>query len=241
MVVKQAGREQLWRVLTIEQIPNNDIIPGIIAHSQGTKYSAFLTDSEPREVLTIQGQRRWRGRFVRWVLIPALIIGIPLGIDHIGYIMSGQASHNRGKDHFEAGNFAAVPEYTRAIDHDPSIADWYVDRGMAYRELGEFDKALADYDMALQLEPDHRDAIVHRGRVFYRRREYHRAIADYDYVIAPHPTYYYAYCNRGFSYKKLGEVQKAIVNFAVCRDLTQSEGWKARATEEIQALQFLTQ
>ena len=112
---------------------------------------------------------------------------------------------------------------------------------MAYRELGEFDKALADYAMALQLEPDHRDAIVHRGRVFYRRGDYLRAIADYDYVIARHPTYYYAYCNRGFSYKKMGEAQKAIVNFAACRELTQSEGWKARANEEIQALQFLAQ
>ena len=87
---------------------------------------------------------------MRWVLIPALIIGIPLGIDYIGSIISGQASHERGKDHFKAGNFAAaVPEYTRAIDRDSSIADWYVDRGMAYRELGEFDKALADYAMAL--------------------------------------------------------------------------------------------
>jgi hypothetical protein len=48
---------------------------------------------------------------------------------------------------------------------------------LAWREKGDFDRALTDLDKTLALDPKYVDAYDVRGWTWYRKREYDKAIA----------------------------------------------------------------
>ena len=61
----------------------------------------------------------------------------------------------------------AIDEYTTAIQLDPDYAGAYYDRGIAYSNLGQHQRAIEDYDQAIQLDPDYALAYAIRS-VSYR-------------------------------------------------------------------------
>ncbi|MFN2182777.1 MAG: tetratricopeptide repeat protein, partial [Anaerolineae bacterium] len=42
----------------------------------------------------------------------------------------------------------AIENYTKAIALDPQDAEAYSDRGLAYHDKGDYDRAIADFDQA---------------------------------------------------------------------------------------------
>ena len=52
----------------------------------------------------------------------------------------------------------------------------YNNRGIAYDEKGEFDKAIEDYKKAIELNPEYADAYNNRGLAYYGKDESDRAI-----------------------------------------------------------------
>ena len=64
----------------------------------------------------------------------------------------------------------------------------YSNRGIAWRNKGEFDRAIADITEAIRLDPllrtaNHTSAYFGRGNVYYTKKDYGNAIADYTRVI----------------------------------------------------------
>jgi tetratricopeptide (TPR) repeat protein len=59
---------------------------------------------------------------------------------------------------------AALDLYNRAITDDPYLRDAYLHRGIAYRGLGDPERALADIDHALRLDPVFGRAVTERAR-----------------------------------------------------------------------------
>ena len=53
----------------------------------------------------------------------------------------------------------AIAYYTQAIELKPDFLQAYSNRGAAYAEKGEFDKALKDFTKAIQLKPDLSEAL----------------------------------------------------------------------------------
>jgi tetratricopeptide (TPR) repeat protein len=89
----------------------------------------------------------------------------------------------------------------------------YNNRGAAYLNLGEYEKAIADLDQAIELDPEYALAYNHRGAAYFSLGEYEKAIADYDRAIELDPEYAMAYNNRGYAYLNLGEYEKAIADW----------------------------
>ena len=52
----------------------------------------------------------------------------------------------------------AVPEFTKAIELDPSYLNGYIQRAICYENLGKLDEAIKDYEKALELDPDCKEA-----------------------------------------------------------------------------------
>ncbi len=103
--------------------------------------------------------------------------------------------------------------YTEAIHLNPDYAEAYNNRGLAYHNKGEFDRAIADYNAALQLKPDYVDAYNNRGLVYMDgKKEYDRAIADYNAALQLKPDYANAYYNRGLVYYHKREYDHAIAD-----------------------------
>jgi tetratricopeptide (TPR) repeat protein len=89
----------------------------------------------------------------------------------------------------------------------------YVNRGVAYRQKGEFDKAIADYDHALKMNQKDTRAYYNRANAYFGKGELERALADYSRSIELTPTNANAYMNRGIVQRQRGEYDLAIADF----------------------------
>ena len=54
----------------------------------------------------------------------------------------------------------------KAIRLDPSFADAYNNRGIAYDKLGQYERAIQDYDEAIRLDPQYTNAYYNRGDTY---------------------------------------------------------------------------
>lgn len=107
-----------------------------------------------------------------------------------------------------------IAECDAALRHDPDYRTAYWHRADCYRELGDFDKALADYTHLIQLVPNTESAEVYYGRGSVRQEieDFEQAIADYTEAIKRRRTFTVAYRERGASYASLGKYRKALAD-----------------------------
>jgi tetratricopeptide (TPR) repeat protein len=83
-----------------------------------------------------------------------------------------------GIDELKAQNLdAAIEKFNQAIAKDPKERSAYNNRGLAYTDKKEFQKAIADFNEVLRLKRDW-SAYFNRGIAYYEKGEADRAIAD---------------------------------------------------------------
>ena len=68
-----------------------------------------------------------------------------------------------------------------------SLAVAYNDRGYAYDDKGEYDRAIQDYGEAIRLNPDFAFAYNNRGIAYRSKGEYDRAIQYFNQVLRLKP------------------------------------------------------
>jgi tetratricopeptide (TPR) repeat protein len=118
--------------------------------------------------------------------------------------------------------------YARCKDWKDSITIWsdviekfpskiptaYYNRGLAYSNLGQWDKAIADYSNAIGINPKYTDAYSNRGIAYKNLGQWDKAIADYSRAIEMSPKYDKAWYNRGLAYYTLGRWDMAIADYS---------------------------
>jgi tetratricopeptide (TPR) repeat protein len=107
----------------------------------------------------------------------------------------------------------AIEYLSQAIRLDPNDALAYINRGIAYRNLKQYQQAINDYDQATRLDPSDADAYYNRGITYSHLKQYQHAIKDYDQAIQFDPGNAKAYNNRGVAYKDLKQYQQAINDY----------------------------
>ena len=125
---------------------------------------------------------------------------------------------------------AAVDACTAIIVLDPSDDGAFVNRGIAYRRVGEIDHALHDYQEAIRLNPGAADAFNNRGNAFRAKQEFALAIRDYDEAIRLDPHYAHAFNNRGIIFLDMGDADRAILDFdrAIAEDASYANAFRNR-------------
>lgn len=98
------------------------------------------------------------------------------------------------------------------IARAPKQSALYCKRASLYRELEEFEQALADYDVAVSLLPGASN-FIDRGSTHMLTGNATAAIEDFDRAIASDPKNSMAYSNRGATYSKMGNVPRAIEDY----------------------------
>ena len=106
-----------------------------------------------------------------------------------------------------------IEYYSKALELDPKYTHAYNNRGNAYSDWGEYQKAIDDYNKAIELDPKYTHAYTGRGYAYSHLGEYQKAIDDYNEALELDPNYTLAYNNRGYAYSHLGEYQKAIDDY----------------------------
>jgi tetratricopeptide (TPR) repeat protein len=95
---------------------------------------------------------------------------------------------------------------------DPQVLQTYLNRGMAYKQQGNYDRALAAFNKALQLDPRLTAGYIKRGNLYLDRNDLDRAIADYSAAIRIDPQNAAPYMNRGLAYTKQGAYEAVIAD-----------------------------
>ena len=126
---------------------------------------------------------------------------------------------------------AAVVACTSVIESDPGNDGAFVNRGIAFRRLGDIDRAIKDYDEAIRLNPRAADAYNNRGNAFRALDDLGRAGRDYDEAIRLNPHYAQAFNNRGIIFLELGEIDRAMQDFdkAIAEDPQYANALRNRA------------
>jgi len=94
---------------------------------------------------------------------------------------------------------------------DLSLA--YYNRGLAYNQKGDPDRAIADFNKAIELNPNFAVAYGMRGVAYDHKGDPDRAIADYSKAIELDPNLALFYGERGIDYNQTGDPDRAIADF----------------------------
>jgi lipoprotein NlpI len=94
--------------------------------------------------------------------------------------------------------------------HDRAVL--FYDRGIAYKNEKQFDRALADYSEAIKLDPKHAHAYLNRALVYASTGDSARAIADSSAAIKLDPTNMLPYLTRGLAYRSQRNFDAAIAD-----------------------------
>jgi tetratricopeptide (TPR) repeat protein len=116
----------------------------------------------------------------------------------------------------------AVDDYNRAAELDPNNPYIYANRGQAYLEKGEVDKAVLDFTKALNLGGITAEDHVYfndRARAYFKKGALELALADVNQAISLYAKNAYGYYLRGFIYKSTGNTAQAKADFQASLNL----------------------
>jgi tetratricopeptide (TPR) repeat protein len=107
----------------------------------------------------------------------------------------------------------AIADFDKCIQIDESYSDAIADRGLAYYEMGQTEKALIDLKEAIRINP--LDSLSHQSvlRIYLLQKSYTLAIEEYDKAIESNPDLHYNYANRARIFTKIGKYKIAISDF----------------------------
>jgi len=111
----------------------------------------------------------------------------------------------------------------------------YVNRGTAYFNKGDLDRAIQDYDQAIRLNPKDMSAYYSRGGAYNKKGNYDRAIQDLNEAIRLNPNDKSAYVVRGDTYKEKRDYDRAIQDFneVIHLDPTDARAYSDRGSANI--------
>lgn len=95
---------------------------------------------------------------------------------------------------------------------DPQVLQTFLNRGMAFRQQGNYDRALAAFTKALQLDPRLAPAYIKRGNTYLDKNDLDHAIADYSAALRIDPKNAAAFMNRGLAHTKKGAYDAVIAD-----------------------------
>ena len=93
-------------------------------------------------------------------------------------------------------------------------------RGLAYYDKQQYDKAIADFTEAIRINPADASGYVGRGAAYLNKDELHRAIADFSEALKLSPGQAFAHLQRGIAYHRIGESDKALEDYSEAIKLT---------------------
>lgn len=144
----------------------------------------------------------------------------------------------RGDRAYDEGDFErALAEYGKAMEHDPSNAVPYNNRGYLYDDLKEYEKAIEDYTKAIEIDQDYAAAYSNRGASYYELKQHEQAVEDCRKAIELEPNNPTFYNNLGTIYYELNKREKAIEQYtkAIEIDPNDADFYNNRGTAYFEA------
>ena len=124
------------------------------------------------------------------------------------------ALHLRGVLACQRGQHAVgVAFITQAIQANPLQPTYFLNRGIALRDLQRPQDALEDFEHAIRLDPNNVAAFRNQGIALRDLGRPEEALASYDHAIRLNPNAAEAYFNRGNLLRELHRNEEALADF----------------------------
>jgi tetratricopeptide (TPR) repeat protein len=115
--------------------------------------------------------------------------------------------------HIRYGNQKQANDYLEKIEGiESNLGFAYYHRGLASRELSEYQEAVFDFGQAIKLDSSYWSAYLERGRVYQKMGDYRQAIDNYNVLVKRNPKDAVAYCERASAYMGLEFFPLAILD-----------------------------
>lgn len=99
---------------------------------------------------------------------------------------------------------------SRGLVDQNDLATAYKNRGDAYDDTGQYERALEDYDRAVTINPLDAEAFNSRGTTYIALERYELAVEDFDRAIRINPSSPATLGNRCFANAVLGKLEQAL-------------------------------
>jgi len=152
-------------------------------------------------------------RFAIWLFSPALSIWTPTPAD---------AQTQQQIDWCENKEYAYSPDMqlngcTALIQSrrwsGKDLALIFNNRGNAYNDKNDYDRAIADFSEAIRLDPKYAFPYDGRGKAYYGKNDLDHAIADFSQAIRLDPKYASPYNDRANVYYDRKDYDRAIADY----------------------------
>lgn len=138
--------------------------------------------------------------------------------------MKASEHHQKGLKLVEKREFKkAVVSYSKAIDLDPGVAEYYSDRAVAYFHLDQGEDSLSDMNKAQELEPEHPYRYSSRAFIKDHLGDLDGAIEDYKFAIELDPEDAISQNNLGLLEEKKGYKMRSRKRFITADKLADGE------------------
>ncbi|MDA8689342.1 tetratricopeptide repeat protein, partial [Rhodobacteraceae bacterium] len=107
----------------------------------------------------------------------------------------------------------AIEVYKQAVLLKPNSADAYNYLGVALKDQGKLDEAIASFNKALSLKPDYAEAYNNMGNVLKKQGKLEETISSYNKALSFRPDYADAYNNMGVALQDQGKFEEAISSY----------------------------
>jgi tetratricopeptide (TPR) repeat protein len=104
----------------------------------------------------------------------------------------------------------SISLWTNVLKIDPWNALALLNRGLAYTNAGEMDKALADFNTGEKIDPENPNIYNNRGFIYFKRGQYDRALKDFNRSLALDPGFQLGYLNRAILWGRMREFEKTV-------------------------------
>ena len=131
-----------------------------------------------------------------------------------------------GKTQMEIGETKkAIRHFDAALELDPhqqDIPSIFSYRGQAFKDLGDYDKALADARKGLFWDEERTDLHNLAGFCHFKKKEHEAAVDCFSRVVALNPASAIDHANLAVNYRELGKTDAAVHFFRIALDLDPS-------------------
>jgi len=114
---------------------------------------------------------------------------------------------------------AAVRDFSRVIELDPSVYAAYVGRGKILSDNYQEEAAIADFTRAIALDAGYAMAYINRGNAYVALKDTDRGLADLARGIELEPQRVEGYADRGAVYANLKRFDEAIADLQQALEL----------------------
>mmetsp|Transcript_13038 Transcript_13038/g.29987 ORF Transcript_13038/g.29987 Transcript_13038/m.29987 type:complete len:530 (-) Transcript_13038:377-1966(-) len=120
----------------------------------------------------------------------------------------------------------AINSLNHAIELDDRDPRFFIRRGVIYRQLGQYNEAIADLEHVTELSNDNKDAARQLAITYnqlaielYAARDLHRALSVYNLALKHDPASSSVWVNRGDCYRELQEIGLALQDYLTAHNL----------------------